>query len=131
MQALHYTASPEIPAEDLVRELSSVWGTPDRSHAVSGSQYGLPENIYGDIAIWDHDGVSARLRYLYTLEGVSEQRTGIMLYVKRDALPAAPCSECTGSLMYPLYSEKLTPLLQQDSQTSAEHPSLARQTVPL
>ena len=90
MQALHYSVSPEIPIQDLVRELSSVWGTPDRSHAVSGSKYGIPENIYGDIAIWDHDGVSARLRYLYTLEGVSEQRTGIMLYAKLDALPAAP-----------------------------------------
>src|SRR5260370_41158521 len=101
MQALHYSVSPEIPIQDLVRELSSVWGTPDRSQASSGKEYGHPENIYGDIAIWDHDGVSARLRYLYTLEGVSgEQRTGIMLYVKRDALPAAPCSECTGSLMY-------------------------------
>src|SRR5258708_7565450 len=129
MQALHYTASPEIPAEDLVRELSSVWGTPDRSHAVSGSQYGLPENIYGDIAIWDHDGVSARLRYLYTLEGVSEQRTGVMLYVKRDALPAAPCFECTGSLMYPLYSEKLTQYLQEAAHIAAEDPELARQIV--
>jgi hypothetical protein len=129
MQALHYSVSPEIPIQNLVRELSSVWGTPDRSHAVSGSKYGLPENIYGDIAIWDHDGVSARLRYLYALEGVSEHRTGIMLYVKRDALPVAPCFECTGSLMYPLYSQKLTPFLQEAAQIAAEDPALTRQIV--
>ena len=129
MQALHYSVSPEIPIQDLVRELSSVWGTPDRSHAVSGSKYGLPENIYGDIAIWDHDGVSARLRYLYTLEGVSEQRSGIMLYAKLDALPAAPCFECTGSLMYPLISEGLTLFLQEAAQIAAEDPALTRQIV--
>jgi hypothetical protein len=129
MQALHYSASPEISAQDLVRELSSVWGTPDRSHAISGSKYGLPENIYGDIAIWDHDGVSARLRYLYTLEGVSEHRTGIMLYVKLDALPAAPCSECTSSLMYPLISEGLTLFLQEAAQIAAEDPALTQQIV--
>jgi hypothetical protein len=129
MQALHYSVSPEIPIQDLVRELSSVWGTPDRSHAVSGSKYGLPENIYGDIAIWDHDGVSARLRYLYTLEGVSEQRTGIMLYAKLDALPAAPCFECTGSLMYLLISEGLTLFLQEAAQIAAEDPALTRQIV--
>jgi hypothetical protein len=58
MQALHYRVSPEFPIQDLVRELSSVWGTPDRSNAVLGSKYGLPGNIYGDIAIWDHAGVS-------------------------------------------------------------------------
>jgi hypothetical protein len=128
MQALHYRLSPEIPIQDLVRELSSAWGTPDRSHAVSGSEYGHPENIYGDIALWDHDGVSARLNYLYTLEGVSEQRTGIVLYVKNDALPAAPCSECTSSLMYPLYSD-LTPFLQEAAQIAAQDPALTRQIV--
>jgi len=129
MQALHYSVSPEIPIQDLVRELSSVWGTPDRSNAVSGSKYGLPENIYGDIAIWDHDGVSARLRYIYSLVGVSEARTGIMLYAKRDALPAAPCSECTSSLMYPLISEGLTLFLQEAAQIAAEDPALTRQIV--
>jgi hypothetical protein len=129
MQALQYSASPEIPIQDLIRELSSVWGTPDRSHAVSGSKYGHPENIHGDIAIWDHDGVSARLRYLYTLEGVSEQRTGIVLYVKLDALPAAPCDECRSSLMYPLISEGLTLFLQEAAQIAAEDPALTRQIV--
>ena len=39
MQALQYSASPEIPAEDLVGELSSVWGTPDRSHTLSGKEF--------------------------------------------------------------------------------------------
>ena len=129
MQALHYTASPEIPAEDLVREFSSMWGTPDRSQAVSGSEYGHPENIYGNIAIWDHDGVTARLRYLYTLEGVSQARTGIMLYAKRDSLPAAPCFECTSSVMYPLISEGLTLYLQEAAQIAAEDPALTQQIV--
>ena len=127
MQALDYNVSPKIPIQDLIRELSSVWGTPDRSDAISGSKYGHPENIYGDIAIWDHDGVSARLKYLNTQEGL--QRIGIMLYVKRDALPVAPCFECTGSLMYPLYSEKLTPFLQRAAQIAAEDPELTRQIV--
>src|SRR5260370_30024606 len=129
MQALHYSVSPEIPIQDLVRELSSVWGTPDRRHAVSGSKYGLPENIYGDIAIWDHNGVSARLSYIYSLVGVRQARTGIMLYAKRDSLPAAPCSECTSSLMYPLYSEGLTLFLQGAAQIAAEDPALSRQIV--
>ena len=95
MQALQYSASPEIPMEDLVRELSSVWGAPDRSQASSGKDYGHPENIHGDFAVWEHDGVSARLRYIYSLVGVSEARTGIVLYAKLDALPPAPCFECT------------------------------------
>jgi len=129
MQALHYTASPEIPAEDLVREFSSVWGAPDRSHASSGKDYGHPENIYGDFAVWEHDGVSARLRYIYSLVGVSEARTGIMLYAKRDALPAAPCFECTSSLMYPLCSDGLTLFLQEAAQIAAEDPALTRQIV--
>jgi len=129
MQALHYTASPEIPAEDLVREFSSVWGAPDRSHASSGKDYGHPENIYGDFAVWEHDGVSARLRYIYSQVGVSEARTGIMLYAKRDALPAAPCSECTSSLMYPLISEGLTLFLQEAAQIAAEDPALTQQIV--
>jgi len=129
MQALHYTASPEIPAEDLVREFSSVWGAPDRSHASSGKDYGYPENIYGDFAVWEHDGVSARLRYIYSLVGVSEARTGIMLYAKRDALPAAPCFECTSSLMYPLCSDGLTLFLQEAAQIAAEDPALTRQIV--
>ena len=129
MQALHYTASPEIPAEDLVREFSSVWGAPDRSHASSGKDYGHPENIYGDFAVWEHDGVSARLRYIYSLVGVSEARTGIMLYAKRDALPAAPCSECVSSLMYPLISEGLTLFLQEATQIAAQDPALTQQIV--
>jgi hypothetical protein len=129
MQALEYSASPEIPAEDLIREFSSVWGTPDRSQASSGKEYGHPENIYGDIAIWDHDGVSARLRYLYTVEKVGEQPTGIMLYMKRDALPAAPCDECMSSLMYPLISEGLTLFLQEAAQIAAEDPALTQQIV--
>ena len=129
MQALQYTASPEIPAEDLVRELSSVWGTPDRSHTLSGKEFGLPENMYGDFAVWYHNGVSARLRYIYSLVGVSETRTGIVLYAKLDALPAAPCFECTSSLMYPLYSEGLTLFLQEAAQIAAEDPELTRQIV--
>jgi hypothetical protein len=56
MQALQYSVSPEIPIQDLVRELTSVWGTPDRSQASSRKEYGLPENIYDDFAVWDHDG---------------------------------------------------------------------------
>src|ERR1700733_6366727 len=31
MQALHYSVSPEIPIQDLVRELSSAWGAPSGS----------------------------------------------------------------------------------------------------
>ena len=129
MQALHYSVSPEIPIQDLVRELSSMWGTPDLSRAVSGSKYGLPENIYGDVAIWDHDGVSARLRYLYTLEGVSDQRTGIMLYLKRDELPPKPCFGCTSSLMYPLFNEKLTLFVQHAARIAAQDPELTRQII--
>jgi hypothetical protein len=127
MQALQYTASPEIPAEDLVRKFSSLWGTPDRSQASSGRDYGQPENIYGDFAVWDHDGVSARLRYIYSLVGVSEARTGIVLYAKLDALPAAPCPECTSSLMYPLISEGLPLFLQEAAQISAQDPALTWQ----
>jgi hypothetical protein len=56
MQALQYSVSPEIPIQDLVRELTSVWRTPDRSQASSRKEYGLPENIYDDFAVWDHDG---------------------------------------------------------------------------
>src|ERR1700692_2660573 len=129
MQALHYSVVSEIPIQDLVRALSSVWGTPDRSQARSGKEYGLPENIYGDFAVWDHDGVSARLRYIYSLVGVSEARTGIVLYAKLDALPAAPCFECTSPLMYPLYSEGLTLFLQEAAQIAAQDPELTRQIV--
>jgi hypothetical protein len=131
MQALQYSASPEISMQDLVRELSSVWGTPDRSHTLSGKDYGVPENIYGDFAVWDHDGVSARLasRFSYSQNAGHEVPVGIVLYAKRDALPAAPCFECTGSLMYPLYSEKLTLFLQEAAQIAAEDPELTRQIV--
>jgi hypothetical protein len=130
MQALHYSVSPEIPMQDLVRELSSVWGTPDRSHAHSGKDYGEPENIYGDFAVWDHDGVSARLafRFSYSQHAGHEVPVGIVLYVKRDALPAAPCFECANSLMYPLNSE-LTPFLQKAAQIAAQDPALTRQIV--
>jgi hypothetical protein len=135
MQALHYSVVSEIPIQDfvrdLVRELSSVWGTPDRSQARSGKEYGHPENIYGDFAVWDHDGVSARLAFRWSdSQNAGHQvPVGIVLYVKLDALPAAPCDECTSSLMYPLYSEGLTLFLQEAAQIAAEDPALTRQIV--
>jgi hypothetical protein len=131
MQGLQYSLSPEIPIEDIVRELSSVWGTPDRSHAHSGKDYGVPENIYGDFAVWDHDGVSARLafRFSYSKHAGHEVPVRIVLYAKRDAFTAAPCLECTSSLMYPLNSEKFIPFLQEAAQIAAQDPALTRKIV--
>jgi hypothetical protein len=135
MQALHYSVVSEIPIQDLVRDLvrefSSVWGTPDRSQARSGKEFGRPENIYGDFAIWDHDGVSARLAFRWSDIPFAGHQVpvGIVLYAKLDALPTAPCADCTSSLMYPLYSEGLTLFLQEAAQIAAEDPALARQIV--
>jgi hypothetical protein len=117
MQALHYTASPEIPAQDLVRELTSVWGAPGAR--LSGSLAVLLHPV-----IRDHNGVSIRLAY--RPEPHYDVPAGVIVYAKRDALPAAPCFECTGSLMYPLDSEKLTLVLQEAAQIAAEDPELTR-----
>ena len=129
MQALHYRVSPDTSAQDLVRELSSVWGTSDRGHAISGSQFDLPEGVCDIIANWDHDGLSARLKYSCSGGPVSTYRTGIMLYVRRDAIPAAPCDDCEGSLIFPLYSEKLPQYLQEAAQIAAEDPALTQQII--
>jgi hypothetical protein len=131
MQALQYSASIAIPAEDLIREFSSVWGTPDRSRGSSGSQFGHLENIYGDAAIWGHDGVSIRLHFefAYSQSAGHDVPERMVLYVKRDAVPVAPCFECTSSLMYPLLSEGLTQYLQEAVQIAAEDPALSWQIV--
>jgi hypothetical protein len=124
MQALHYSVSPEIPIQDLVRELSSAWGAP------SGSLSG-PRDISLHSTAWDHEGVSVRLEFRldYGPHGRPDAPVGIVLYAKRDALPAVTCFECTHSYPFPLFSEKLTLLMQEAAQIAAEDPALTRQIV--
>ena len=124
MQALHYSVSPEIPIQDLVRELSSAWGAP------SGSLSG-PRDISLHSTAWDHEGVSVRLEFRldYGPHGRPDAPVGIVLYAKRDALPAVTCFECTHSYLFPLFSEKLTLLMQEAAQIAAEDPALTRQIV--
>jgi hypothetical protein len=120
MQALHYSVSAEIPIQDLVRQLSSALGAP--SGSLSKSQ-----DVSLHSAAWDHEGVSVRLDY--GSHGQPDAPVGIVLYAKRDALPAVTCFQCTSSYLFPLFSEKLALLMQEAAQIAAEDPALTRQIV--
>ena len=124
MQALYYSVSPEIPIQDLVRELSSAWGAP------SGNLSG-PLDVSLHSTTWDHEGVSVRLEFRldYGPQGRPDAPAGIVLYAKRDALPAVPCFECTSSYLFPLFSERLTLLMQAAAQIAAQDPALTRQII--
>jgi len=124
MQALHYSISPEIPIQELVRELSSVWGAPNGSLS-------RPLNVSHHSTAWNYNGVTVRLEFRldYGPHGRPDAPVGIVLYAKRDALPAVACSECTSSYLFPPFREKLTLLMQKVAQIAAEDPALTRQIV--
>lgn len=124
MQALDYSASPEISMDDLVREFSSVWGAPTSSP--SG-----PLDALLRTTVWDHAGFNVRLEFRvdYGPNGKPGVPLRIVLYAKRVALQPAACFECRISLMYPLLSDNPSPFIQRAAEIAAQDPALTRQIV--
>jgi hypothetical protein len=121
IQALYYYAGTNVSMKDLIRGLSVKWGEP------SSSPSEFPADEFHPTT-WNHNGISVQLTYHPQPSAYhpGNYPPGLYAYAKLDALPAAPCFDCTTSLMYPLFNEHLTLFMQRAAQIAAQDPALTR-----